>query len=162
MGSRINMKSKLILGLFLAVLISTNVFGQKLIPVEGPIASQPDPPIFTGQIKHSMFSSGGLKGLKSWTVDNGEVLSGKFDAVKVLSVNEKTAGSKESYPPQPNLSFAWDVVQGKKYFSSHVLGKYVWQGVFTGELGTVLQVEIFDWQHGAAVDNRGNIYKVVW
>jgi hypothetical protein len=34
--------------------------------------------------------------------------------------------------------------------------------VFTGDQGTVLQVEILDGQHGAAVDNKGNIFKVVW
>lgn len=156
------MKNRLLLTLFFTCLIQATVFGQKLIPVQGPLASEPDPQIFTGQMKHSMFSGGGLKALKSWTIDNGEVVTGKFEAKKVLSLNEKTPGSTDSYPPQPNLSFAWDVVLGKKYFSSHVLGKYVWQGVFTGELGTVLQVEIFDWQHGAAVDNRGNIYKVTW
>ncbi|MGB8583845.1 MAG: hypothetical protein WCD47_23725 [Candidatus Sulfotelmatobacter sp.] len=77
-------------------------------------------------------------------------------------MNTKTPGTSESYPPQPNLAFAWDVVYGQGYFAAHILGGKIWQGTFTGNQGTVLQVEILDGQHGAAVDNKGNIYKVVW
>jgi hypothetical protein len=86
-------------------------------------------------------------------------------------VNTKTPGALDSYPPQPNLAFAWDAVYGRGYFAAHVLGGKIWQGIFTGNQGTVLQVEILDGQHGAAVldgqhgaavDNKGNIYKVVW
>ena len=136
---------------------------QKLYPVLGPQASQTPPPVFSGQIRRPMFSVGGLpKLLKSWTVANGEVLPGKFVAVKAITINPKTPGTPDSYPPQPNLAFAWDAVYGEGYFSAHILGGQVWQGIFTGKQGTVLQVEIHDQQHGAAVDNKGNVYKVVW
>jgi len=100
--------------------------------------------------------------LKSWTLANGEVLTGKCAAVKATSVNTKALGAPDSYPPQPNLAFAWDAIYGQGYFAAHVLGQKIWQGVFTGDQGTVLQVEILDGLHGAAVDNKGNIYKEVW
>ena len=44
----------------------------------------------------------------------------------------------------------------------HILGKDMGQGVFTGKHGTVLQVESLDGQKGVAMDNQGNIYKMVW
>jgi len=100
--------------------------------------------------------------LKSWTLTNGEVLPGKCAEMKASSVNTKTPGTPESYPPQPNLAFAWDAVYGQGYFAAHILGGKIWQGIFTGNQGTVLQVEILDQQHGAAVDNKRNVYKVVW
>jgi hypothetical protein len=110
-----------------------------------------------------MFSAGSVtKLLKSWTVANGEVLQGKCVEVKASSMNTKTPGTPDSFPPQPNLAFAWDAVYGQGYFASHVLGRKIWQGVFTGSQGTVLQVELLDAQHGAAVDNKGNVYKAVW
>jgi hypothetical protein len=141
---------------------SDYAFGQKLYPVQGPLASQAAPPVFSGQIRRPMFAGSLPTLLKSWTVGNGEVLQGKCVAVKATSVNTKTPGTPDSYPPQPNLAFAWDAVYGQGYFAAHVLGGKLWQGIFTGNQGTVLQVEILDGQHGAAIDNKGNIYKVVW
>jgi hypothetical protein len=159
------MKTRLVLALLSVCMISENIaaFGQKLYPVQGPLASLPTPPVFSGQLRRPAFSVGGLpKLLKSWTVANGEVLPGKCKAVKASSVNTKTPAAPESYPPQPNLAFAWDAVYGQGYFAAHILGGEIWQGIFTGSQGTVLQVEILDQQHGAAVDNKGNVYKVVW
>jgi hypothetical protein len=159
------MKTKLVLSLLSVCMISGSVtaFGQKLYPVQGPFASQTPPPVFSGQIRRPVFSVGGLpKLLKSWTLANGEVLLGKCVEVKASSVNTKTPGTPESYPPQPNLAFAWDAIYGQGYFAAHILGGKIWQGIFTGNQGTVLQVELLDENHGAAVDNKGNIYKVVW
>lgn len=64
--------------------------------------------------------------------------------------------------PQPNLAFAWDEVYGQGFFVAHILGKQIGQGIFTGKQGTVLQLESLDGRNGVAVDNKGNIYKVVW
>src|ERR1017187_2757388 len=160
------MKTRLVLALLSVCMISGRVaaFGQKLYPVQGPLASQTTPPVFSGQMRRPVFSVGGWpKLLKSWTLANGEVLPGKCAEVKASSVNTKTPGMPESYPPQPNLAFAWDAIYGQGYFAARILGGKIWQGIFTGNQGTVLQVELLlDGQHGAAVDNKGNIYKVVW
>jgi hypothetical protein len=158
------MKTKLVFALLNVCMILTSAaaFGQKLYPVQGPLASLTTPPVFSGQIRRPMFGGALPTLLKSWTLTNGEVLPGKCVAVKATSVNTKTPGTPESYPPQPNLAFAWDAVYGQGYFAAHILGGKIWQGIFTGNQGTVLQVEILDQQHGAAVDNKGNVYKVVW
>ncbi len=140
---------------------SGSAFGQKLYPVQGPIAAQTLQPVFKGQIRHPMFGVGPVfMLLKSWTVANGEVLQGKPKKVKASSVNNPAPSA--SAPPQPNLAFAWDAVYGPGYFVAHILGKDMGQGVFTGKHGTVLQVESLDGQKGVAMDNQGNIYKMVW
>jgi len=77
-------------------------------------------------------------------------------------MNTKAPGTPDSYPPQPNLAFAWDAVYGHGYFAAHLLGEKMWQEIFNGNQGTVLQVEILDQQHGVGVDNKGNVYKIVW
>jgi|ERR1700723_2398603 len=157
------MKIKLVLAILTVdiMLASTAAFGQKLYPVQGPLASQTPPPVFTAKVKRPVF--GGVSKTKlSWTFADGELLNGKFANVKATSMNMKTPGGPDSYPPQPNLAFAWDAVYGQGYFAAHILGKKILQGVFTGDKGTVLQVELLDDLHGAAVDNKGNVYKEVW
>ena len=168
------MKTAVIVAILTSCLVSGAIpaFGQKLYPLQGPLASQTPPPVFTGQVKRPMFGLGAeVKLLKSWTVANEEVLEGKCTEVTAASANTKTPGAPESYPPQPNLAFAWDAIFGSGYFAAHILGGKVWQGIFKGEKGTILQVElreqlgperINDHYRGAAVDNKGNVYKVVW
>jgi hypothetical protein len=158
------MKTKPVLSLVaLCFCISLNsyyAFGQKLYPVQGPLAVQTPQPVFSGKIRRPMFSGPPFLLLKSWTVANGEVLEGKPKKVKANSVNVPTAGASD--PPQPNLAFAWDTVYGQGFFVAHILGKTFGQGVFTGSQGTILQVESLDGQQGVAVDNRGNTYKMIW
>jgi hypothetical protein len=168
------MKTPVIVAILTSCLVSGAIpaFGQKLYPLQGPLASQTPPPVFAGQVKRPMFGLGPeVKLLKSWTVANGEVLEGKCTEVTAASANTKTPGAPESYPPQPNLAFAWDAIFGSGYFAAHILGGRVWQGIFKGDQGTVLQVEMReqlgpernnDRYRGAAVDNKGNVYKVVW
>jgi hypothetical protein len=64
--------------------------------------------------------------LKSWTLANGEVLTGKPKTVKAASVN--TPAPDASAPPQPNLGFARDVIDGRGYFVARILGKDFGQG----------------------------------
>jgi hypothetical protein len=168
------MKTPVIFAILTSCLVSGAIpaFGQKLYPLQGPLASQTPPPVFAGQVKRPMFGLGAeVKLLKSWTVANGEVLEGKCTEVTAASANTKTPGAPESYPPQPNLAFAWDAIFGSGYFAAHILGRKVWQGIFKGGQGTILQVEMReqlgpernnDRYRGAAVDNKGNVYKVVW
>lgn len=136
-------------------------FGQKLYPVEGPLAAQTPQPVFKGQIRHPIFAMGSqFLLLKSWTLANGDVLTGKPKTAKATSVN--TPAPQASAPPQPNLAFAWDEVYGQGFFVARILGKEIGQGIFVGKQGTVLQVESLDGRSGVAVDNKGNIYKMVW
>jgi len=141
---------------------SSDAFGQKLYPVQGPLAAQTPPPVFSGQIRRPMFSAGPVfLLLKSWTVANGEVLQGKPKTLQASSANTAPETGAISLP-QPNLAFAWDAVYGEGFFVAHILGKKFGQGVFTGSKGTVLQIESIDGRNGVAVDNQGNMYKMVW
>lgn len=142
---------------------STAAYGQKLYPVIGPLAQQSPAPVFKGQMRRPMFARlGNFMLLKSWTVANGEILNGKCSLVVASSPDTKTPGTPESYPPQPNLAFAWDLVNGQGFYVSRVLGNKIAQGVFRGDKGTILQVESANNDTGVAVDNHGNVYKIVW
>jgi hypothetical protein len=142
---------------------SSAAHGQKLYPVQGPLAQQSPAPVFKGQIRRPIVSlSTNFMLLKSWTVANGEVLNGKCSLVVASSPDWKTPGTSASYPPQPNLAFAWDLIKGQGYYVARVLGNKIAQGVFRGDNGTILQVESVDNTSGVAVDNHGNIYKIVW
>ena len=143
--------------------LSAHAFGQKLYPVQGPLATEASQQIFAGKIRRPMFSAGPpFLLLKSWTLANGEVLTGKpKTAVATTAAAPPPEGAKIDLP-QPNLAFAWDIVFGEGFYVSKVLGKKFGQGVFTSAQGTVLQVESLTGQTGVAVDSKGNIYKMVW
>jgi hypothetical protein len=137
--------------------------GQKLYPVLGPLARQSPAPVFKGHLRRVIVSlSTNFMLLKSWTFADGEVLNGKCTLVVASSPDWKTPGTPASYPPQPNLAFAWDLIKGQGFYVSHMLGNKIAQGVFRGDKGTILQVESVDNSTGVAVDNHGNIYKIVW
>ncbi|MGB0076044.1 MAG: hypothetical protein WCC05_11950 [Candidatus Sulfotelmatobacter sp.] len=160
------MKTKPVLSLaalcICIVAVSGNAFAQKLYPVYGPLAAQTPQPILKGHVRRPMVSVGSVfLLLKSWTVANGEVLQGKPKTVKASSVIPAPPAGAISLP-QPNLAFAWDAVYGEGFFVAHILGNKFGQGVFTGNHGTVLQVESLDGRNGVAVDNNGNTYKMVW
>lgn len=160
------MKTRLVLSLAVLciciVAAGRNAFAQKLYPVQGPLAAQTPQPVFKGQVRRPIFSAGPVfLLLKSWTVANGEVLQGKPKTVMASSVTPAPP-DREIALPQPNLAFAWDAVYGEGFFVAHILGNKFGQGVFTGNQGTVLQVESLDGRNGVAVDNKGNTYKMVW
>jgi hypothetical protein len=152
------MKMKFTFALLTVCLIygSTAAFGQYLYPVQGPLAAQTPPPVYTAK----------LTGSPSFKISlvhiTGESFQGKWMAERESFVNIKTPGTPDSYPPQPNLAFAWDAIFGQGYFLSSVLGEEVGHALLTGDQGTILQLEFIDGHFGVAVDNRGNIYKMVW
>jgi hypothetical protein len=136
---------------------------QKLYPVSGPQATVTPAPVFPGHLVFRIVSVGSsYKLLQSFTLASQEIVKGKFNSINAASAVQKSAGSPDSFPPQPNLAFAWDSVKGQGYYMAHVLGNTIEQGIFTGDKGTVLQVESLDGRNGVAVDNRGNVYKFVW
>jgi hypothetical protein len=161
-------KAKIVFILFCVCMVfgSVAVSGQRLFPVQGPAAAQAVPPAFTAKLTNILKQSGKIT-LKQ---ENGESFTGTWTIVTASFVNAKTPGSPASYPPQPNLAYAWDLVYGPGYYVGTLLGsQYIGQAVATGDKGTVLQVEFHrgqlgvpeDNHFGVAVDNKGNIYKVV-
>jgi hypothetical protein len=135
---------------------STGAFGQKLYPVSGPATTVTPPSVIAVK-----FGFGIRSGKISLVLANGESFQGSWKSVTASAINPKSPGTPTSYPPQPNLSFAWDAVYGTGDFAAHRLGGILAQAILTGSQGTVLQVE-FRNPWGVTVDNRGNIYKMVW
>jgi hypothetical protein len=139
---------------------------QRLYPVQGPATAQIPPPSFNAKLSNYLSKSG----IITLTQADGETFSGPWKTVTVTYANWKTPGTPASFPPQPNLAFAWDLVYGQGYFLTHILGSQtVGQATATSSNGTVLQLEfqkeklgaIIDNIFGVAIDNKGNIYKVV-
>jgi hypothetical protein len=138
---------------------------QRLYPVQGPATTQTPPPSFTAKLDLTH------KPRKiTLTQAGGETFEGTWTVVTVTFANPKTPGIPASYPPQPNLAFAWDLVYGQGFFLSNILGSQtIGQATATGNKGTVLQLEFQEEKLGApvdnifgvAIDNKGNIYKMV-
>jgi hypothetical protein len=148
-------------------------FGQQMDPVRGPLELQAPGPFFEGS------KGGGTYGystksdfgrVKSWTFTDGETLKGKCDWVTASSAGAATDASTssntptttDSNSPQQNLAAAWDLVNGPGYYAAHVAGNKILRGTFTGDKGTILQVESLDNFVAVGEDNRGNLYKIVW
>lgn len=147
-------------------LVSHPLRAQRLYPVLGPATAQTPPQAFTAKLNNYVRNSGKI----TLTQAGGETFQGTWTAVTIAYVNPKTPGTPASYPPQPNLGFAWDLVYGQGYFLAHILGSQtIGQAVATGDHGTVIQLEFqteklgapSDNIFGVAVDNKGNVYKVV-
>src|ERR1700735_348420 len=86
--------------------LSTTVHAQRLYPVQGPATSQTPPPNFTAKLPSKTISL---------TQAGGETFQGTWTVVTITFANPKTPGTSASYPPQPNLAFAWDVVYGQGF-----------------------------------------------
>jgi hypothetical protein len=139
---------------------------QRLYPVQGPATAQTPPPSFTVKIGSYLKTSGNI----ALTQAGGETFQGTWTTVTITYANPRTPGTPSSFPPQPNLAFAWDLVYGEGYFLAHILGSQtIGQATATGSNGTVIQLEFqkekvgmpVDNIFGVAVDNKGNVYKVV-
>jgi hypothetical protein len=124
-----------------------------LYPVEGPLASQSPPPIYTVTIS-GIVRSGTMKA----TLAGGEACKGSWSAV---AQNDPTAN---------RMAAEWDRVYGAGFFTANVLGNPVFaRGTLTSPQGTTLDVEFYlpvpghlESAKGVARDNRGNIYKLTF
>ncbi len=138
---------------------------QQLDPVRGPLELQAPGPFFEGSkgggtYGYSIKSDFGR--VKSWTYTDGETLKGKCDWVNASSSDSQTSGTPDSNSPKTSLAAAWDLVNGPGYYAAHVAGNKILRGTFTGDKGTVLQVESLDNYVAVGVDNHGNLYRIVW
>jgi hypothetical protein len=136
---------------------------QQLDPVKGPISLQAPGPFYEGS------KGGGTYGysiksdfarVKSFSYANGETLKGKPESVTAPAADQTAPDASGSNPQK--LAAAWDLIYGPGYYASHVAGKTVLQGTFTGDKGTTLVVQSLDNFVAVGVDNQGNLYKIVW
>jgi hypothetical protein len=150
------MNAALSLIAFCAFAVAAGASGQQLYPVSGPAAQEAPPHIIAVKIH------GNPSGTISVTLADGELFQGRWASLRPAFANARTAGSAESYPPQPNLQSAWDAVFGQGYFLANVLGEPIGQSILTGNRQTVLQLEFFNTKWGVAADSKGNVYKFTW
>jgi hypothetical protein len=141
-------------------------FAQRLYPVLGPATAQTPPPNFEAKLGSYLGKSGKI----TLAQTGGESFQGTWSIVTATFLNEKQPGTPASYPPQPNLAYAWDVVYGQGFYVANILGSQrMGEALVHGDKGTVMQIEFEDWKvgmpidniFGVAVDDKGNIYKVV-
>jgi hypothetical protein len=138
---------------------------QQVDPIKGPMALQAPGPFYEGS------KGGGTYGysiksdfarVRSFSYANGETLKGKPEWATASAADAQTPAPADSSSPRQNLIAAWDLVYGPGYYASKVAGKKILRGTFTGDKGTVLQVESLDNYVAVGVDNQGNLYRIVW
>jgi hypothetical protein len=138
---------------------------QQLDPIKGPMSLQAPGPFYEGSKGDGTYSysiKSDFVRVKSFSYADGETLKGKPEWVTASAADAQTSAATDSNSPQPNLAAAWDLVNGPGYYAAHVAGNKILRGTFTGDKGTILQVESLDNYVAVGVDNRGNLYKIVW
>jgi hypothetical protein len=130
----------------------------RLYPVQGPLAAQTAPPIYSARMTGA-FNSGNI----TVTLAGGEVCQGPWGLVSRKPTDAGTASGV-------NWPKIWDAVYGGGYYTANVLGAPLHvRSTMTGSKGTTLNVEMYRRDvpgqmteiHGVAEDSGGNIYKVV-
>jgi hypothetical protein len=140
-----------------------------LYPIQGPLAAQTPPPIYTGRIT-GVINSGSI----SAKLANGQQFSGKWRAKSAGALaKESSAG----IVPPFNLFAEWDAVYGPGFYTAHVLGAHLFaRTTLAGKQGGTLQLEMISQPvqtgdptnpvppeiRGVARDQTGNVYKVAF
>jgi hypothetical protein len=140
-----------------------------LYPVQGPLAAETPPPIYTGRLT-GVINSGSI----SAKLANDQQFSGQWQA---QSVGELAKESRAGVVPPFNLSAEWDAVYGPGFYTAHVLGAHLFaRTTLTGKQGGALQLEMISEPvetanpkevaapdvKGVAKDEKGNVYKVAF
>jgi hypothetical protein len=140
-----------------------------LYPVQGPLAAQTPPPIYTGRLTGAV-NSGSI----SVILANRQKFSGQWQAQSVRALAKE---SQAGVVPPFNLSTEWDVVYGPGFYTAHVLGAHLFvRTTLTSEQGGTLQMEMISQPvetgdpknatppnvSGVARDDKGNVYKVAF
>lgn len=138
-----------------------------LYPIQGPLAQQAPPPIYSAKMT-GVLNSGGITA----KLANGEQFSGEWQA---QSANALAKQSNAGIAPPFNLSPDWDTVYGQGFYRAHVLGAHLFARTsLTGKQGGTLEVEMISQPvetadpkdlappviKGVAKDDKGNVYKV--
>ena len=140
-----------------------------IYPVQGPLAAQTPPPIYSGKIT-GIINSGRI----SAKLANGQQFSGQWRAQSVGSLAKE---SQAGLVPPFNLSSEWDAVYGPGFYTAHVLGAHLFaRTTLTGTEGGALKLEMISQPvetadakdvaapniSGVARDEKGNVYKVAF
>ena len=135
----------------------------RLYPVQGPLAGQTPSLVLFAKITGALQS-----GSISVILNDGEVCNGSWTRVPPVQVPRDATAANA--PATNRMSSEWDTVYGSGFYVAHIVGaKYYFQAVVSGNLGTVLNFEMYTangvgalFTNGVATDNKGNIYKLVY
>jgi hypothetical protein len=147
------------------VLSAAPSFGQQLDPVKGPMSLQAPGLFYEGTRGGGTYSyviKSDFVRVKSFSYADGETLKGKCDWATASSAGAAAPAAPDSNTPEQSLAVAWDLLGGPGYYTSHVQGNKILRGTFTGDKGTILEVESLDNFVAVGADNHGNLYKIVW
>jgi hypothetical protein len=136
---------------------------QQMDPVKGPMSLQAPGPFYEGSKGHGTYSysiKSDFGRVGSFSYADGEMLKGKSDWVTAPAADASPSSTGDS--SQPNPAVVWDLIYGHGYYAAHVAGNKILQGTFTGDKGTILQVQSLDSYVAVGADNHGNLYKIVW
>jgi hypothetical protein len=140
-----------------------------LYPIQGPLAAQTPPPIYTGRIT-GVINSGSI----SAKLANGQQFSGKWRGKVRQDLGQREQCRR--FPPF-NLSAEWDEVYGPGFYTAHVLGAHLFaRTALAGKQGGTLQLEMISQPvqtgdptnpvppeiRGVARDQTGNVYKAAF
>lgn len=149
--------------------ISSCVRVAHFYPVQGPLAVETPPPIYTGKIA-GVINSGSI----SAKFANGQQYSGQWQGQSASALAKE---SSRGVVPPFNLSAEWDAVYGSGFYTAHVLGAHLFaRTTLTGTQGGTLQLEMISQPvetadakdaaapaiKGVARDEKGNVYKVAF
>jgi len=139
--------------------------GQQMNPVKGPMSLQAPGPFYEGTRGGGTYSyviKSDFGRVRSFSYADGETLKGKCDWSTAPAGDSTAKATTDENSIEQNLAAVWDLVNGPGYYANHVAGNKILRGTFTGEKGTILQVESLDDFVAVGADNHGNLYKIVW
>lgn len=140
-----------------------------LYPIQGPLAQQTPPPVYSARITGVINS-----GVLSAKLANGQQFSGEWQAQSAGALAKQ---NNAGIAPPFNLSAEWDAVYGPGFYTAHVLGAHLFARTsLAGKQGGVLQVEMISQPvetadakdmappviKGVAKDDQGNVYKMAF
>ena len=144
-----------------AILTTSCSITASLYPVEGPLAKISPLPVIPVKVSNVTSDSGPI----TLTMPNGEVCTGRWSVVapKYTAIsNSSSSGTISS-----GLDQAFVHIHGSSVTSGALPGINRGQAMVTGTQGTIMEVVFLVGSgtasgYGAAKDNRGNIYKLLF
>ena len=132
-----------------------------LYPVKGDLASQSPLPVLKAKVHGVMGNSGDVE----LTMPSGEKLTGRWSSLAPRQVSVSRFSGNANITS--GLETAYAAVYGSGVTVSNVPGINRGTAFLTGSKGTNMEVEFRTGSgtasgNGVAIDNRGNIYKVIF
>lgn len=132
-----------------------------LYPVKGPMSSHIPLPVLTAHVDGILGNTGNI----SLDMPNGEKCTGKWSSIAPMQVGYSSANVSGTVTE--GMTSAWVTVYGSSYTVGNLPGINKGEAMLVGDQGTVIQVEFYTGSGtangtGVAMDNKGNIFKVLF